>query len=744
MKHLVVIFILSVTALGMTAQCTNYTIDAGGGTWDSEISWQLYNEDGVLVASDIAVVGYTVCLPAGCYSLNLLDSFGDGWNGANWVLYESGVAVATETMLNGTAETFQVSIGGAVCGGPGPCAEPFTFSAFGGTFDGEISWNLSDGAGNLVQSGFATTGVDLCLEADCYLLELYDSFGDSWNGATWALIDFAGNTIGTGTLATGGYGYVQVPIGGAACDPMNTDVISVESGSYTADQLITDVFLGDCLEATNVTYTGDAGAIGTFSNGSAIGIEEGIIITSGSVFNAPGPNTSGSAGTATGAGGSLLLDNISGVFTYDASVFTFEFTASTSQVTFTYVFASEEYPEFVCSGLNDVFGFFVSGPGYADNTNIAIVPGTSDPVTINNVNNNGGLCLPYYPAYYNDNAGSAIQYDGYTEPMEAVINTVPCQTYTITIAVADGGDSIYDSAVFLQAESFSAGVDVAAAAVAPGGGQSTSGTCEDYGSFLLVNNGDPFEEEVTVTFNFSGSAVAGVDYEDLVTSVTFQPGESWQTIDVTGILDQLDGIPETLTMQLDNVCSCTVPEPVTLYLCSSILLAVEWLEFEVIPEDDGRVAKCYWETISERNNSHFIVERSTDGNHWEAIGQVAGNEDSYDLLHYEFRDENPLIGLSYYRIKQFDFDGQWDVTETRAHFFKPDATSVVYPNPTTTGFYASGWNGEIKAVSLDGKVFSLTRNAESAYLTDHLTEGMYILQFIIEDEVFWRERLVVR
>src|SRR5690606_7659005 len=226
----------------------------------------------------------------------------------------------------------------------------------------------------------------------------------------------------------------------------------------TPTQLITDVFLGDCLTASNITYTGATAAVGRFTNGWGIGIESGIILTTGHAMNAVGPNNTGAVSTAHSTAGHPLLTNLAGVATNDAAYFQFSFIPETESVTFTYVFASEEYPEFVCS-FNDVFGFFVSGPGYAPNTNIATIPGTLTPVAIDNVNNgynnnpNDFSCPAQNPAYYTINPfGSAHnQYDGFTLPLTACINTTPCETYTIIIAIADAGDSSYDSAVFLAA-----------------------------------------------------------------------------------------------------------------------------------------------------------------------------------------------------------------------------------------------------------------------------------------------------
>jgi hypothetical protein len=355
------------------------------------------------------------------------------------------------------------------------------------------------------------------------------------------------------------------------CPPPPSGPLQVSSNTFTPPQLITDVLLGSCVTASNITYGGALQAFGNFSNGDCIGIGEGILLTTGSASVAVGPNNQAGAGTNNLTGGSTLLNGLAGAATYDAAFITFNFVSTSSQVTFNYIFASEEYPEFVCSGFNDAFGFFVSGPGYAPNTNIAVVPGTTDPVTIDNVNNQTG-CPPHYPAYYNNNAGgTCTQYDGYTTPLQAVINTVPCATYSITIAIADAGDGIYDSGVFLQAESFTAGVDIGLSAATSTFTQNAYEGCDD-GYFMFVNNGPPFTVPTTVDFIISGNATMGVDYSNIPTSITFQPGQDTVYVTIQALLDMVTELPESVTITIPQNCTCDEPAEATLYIIDNLSL----------------------------------------------------------------------------------------------------------------------------------------------------------------------------
>lgn len=190
---------------------------------------------------------------------------------------------------------------------------------------------------------------------------------------------------------------------------------------------------------------------GSFSGGtSVLGMESGLIMTSGSVFNALGPNISEFTSQDNGLPGYLVSDTLG----YDAAVISFDITSSTSFLSFKYVFASEEYNEYVGSPFNDAFAFFISGPGIPAGTNIALIPGTTTPVTINNVNL--GLNSQYY--INNDSAGFVdpvkfqnLEYDGLTTVLTTTaITVVPGAKYTITLVIQDFEDAIYDSGVFLE------------------------------------------------------------------------------------------------------------------------------------------------------------------------------------------------------------------------------------------------------------------------------------------------------
>ena len=214
--------------------------------------------------------------------------------------------------------------------------------------------------------------------------------------------------------------------------------------------------VGGGITFSNATYTGAPIASGFFTNGltSGLGIDSGLILTSGSADLAVGPNGNGGSTGNNGLPGDADLDSlITGIATRDASVLEFDFISDTSDLFFNYVFASEEYNEFVNTSFNDIFAFFLNG------ANIALIPGTTTPVSTNNVNGGNPLGTgATNPGFYINNSTGAfnIEYDGFTTVFTAqATGLVPGSTNKIKLAIADVTDSSLDSAVFIQGGTFS-------------------------------------------------------------------------------------------------------------------------------------------------------------------------------------------------------------------------------------------------------------------------------------------------
>jgi hypothetical protein len=195
------------------------------------------------------------------------------------------------------------------------------------------------------------------------------------------------------------------------------------SSAYDPITLISNVFIGQGMDIDTIIFEGSPQQVGYFQNGgTAIGINEGILITNGNAESAATANTSGS--TTTSYNTTNTTSPLNGIATgnvNDIAQYTIVFTPTSSTLSFNYVFGSEEYPEWVGSTFNDVFGFFISGPNnIGPFTNVALVPGTTTAVSINNVNAGSNA------TYYNSNTAGLHEYDGYTTVMTATANVTPC------------------------------------------------------------------------------------------------------------------------------------------------------------------------------------------------------------------------------------------------------------------------------------------------------------------------------
>jgi hypothetical protein len=233
--------------------------------------------------------------------------------------------------------------------------------------------------------------------------------------------------------------------------------------------ILVNNILGPGITIVSASYDGSELASGTFTGGigSGLGMESGIILTSGYAASAVGPNQNGSkaetignmweayvspppygippydTSTSLGLPGYAPLNALTGggYPTFDASVLTFTFTSNTGNLFFNFVFASEEYLNFVNTQYNDVFGFFLDG------VNIAVVPGTSTPITVNTINPGTNS------AYYKNNINPSpfdLEYDGFTTVLVAQALGLSPGEHTLILAVADTSDDILDAAVFIQ------------------------------------------------------------------------------------------------------------------------------------------------------------------------------------------------------------------------------------------------------------------------------------------------------
>jgi len=340
------------------------------------------------------------------------------------------------------------------------------------------------------------------------------------------------------------------------------------SQSFTINDAQTAHALATKLVGTGVTISGAtlncaSGANGLFKNGpSTLGIDSGVVLTtgrsktSGSTFGVNGAATA-FASTDNGLGGDADLTSIAGAATLDVCKLEFNFIPVGDTVRFRYVFGSEEYPEWACKGYNDAFGFFISGPGITGVKNMAQIPGSSMPVTINNVNDVAGCGSPTY--YVNNAPSTQVVYDGTTTVLTAKHAVTPCSSYHLKLVVGDVGDRIYDSGVFIEAGSLSATVIELDAISASGLSIYPTPTvirdCAP-GSFTFSMPA-PLAVPLTASYLIAGTATNGVDYTTIPSSVVIPAGSTSVTVPVQALnTSPAPSGPETVKIYLYSPQPC--------------------------------------------------------------------------------------------------------------------------------------------------------------------------------------------
>ncbi len=299
---------------------------------------------------------------------------------------------------------------------------------------------------------------------------------------------------------------------------------------------LAQLLAGPGITVTGATLTGASLASGSFDgSASSLGMASGVILSTGDVNNAPGPNDdAGGFYDDLGQPGDPVMDSIAGgVATFDAVELRFDFEVQSSYIEFEYIFASEEYPEYAppnSSAFNDVFSFFISGPGITGEENIALVPGTSNPVSINNIN-----AVTNNHLYVDNTGGTTVQYDAWTTTLKAQRDfLIPCQTYTLRLVIADAGDEVWNSAVFLKENSFIQGtVDVSTQTV-NADSIALEGCIPASFTFSLL---DPSSTDTDITYTIGGTATNGVDYQFIDTLVTIPAGQTEASIIINSISD---------------------------------------------------------------------------------------------------------------------------------------------------------------------------------------------------------------
>jgi gliding motility-associated-like protein len=339
------------------------------------------------------------------------------------------------------------------------------------------------------------------------------------------------------------------------------------TNTQTPAQLVQNVLLGAGVTVTNITYNGSLSDAQTVQDnissfdatGTTFNFASGLLLTTGQYHGASGPNSSGSstdAGTPS-VSSDPDLGAIASAGITNGAVLEFDFTTTDNILQLRYLFGSEEYPEYAPSSFNDAFGFFLSGPGIAGSfangaVNLAQLPGTSIPVTINNVNQSSNS------VFYQNNLGgatygNALEYDGTTVPLLASITLLCNTTYHIKLAISNVGDQGWDSGVFFEAGSF----------ITSGFGSnfltsfSSPAVYEDCApvNFTIQRSASGLATPTVLNWSVLGSA-ASSDYSSIPISHSFAAGESTFSFPITAVTDLLTETNDSIIIRFTFVNSC--------------------------------------------------------------------------------------------------------------------------------------------------------------------------------------------
>lgn len=243
----------------------------------------------------------------------------------------------------------------------------------------------------------------------------------------------------------------------------------VDDINYTIEELVRDVLVdSNCAETSNYTsFTGtsqNVNGIGYFNaNKTDFPYKEGIILSTGRVTDAIGPNIGiNDSGDEEWPGDNELraITNTSNLF--NATSIQFDFVPLTNNMSFNFLFASEEYQENYQCIYSDVFAFILTDSN-GISTNLAIIPNTDLPVRATTIRPGvAGQCAAQNLSFFDriNDSGSAISFHGQTKSLKAESLVNPGEKYSIKLVISDNQDSQVDSAVFLEAGSFSLGLDL--------------------------------------------------------------------------------------------------------------------------------------------------------------------------------------------------------------------------------------------------------------------------------------------
>jgi len=382
-------------------------------------------------------------------------------------------------------------------------------------------------------------------------------------------------------------------------------------------QALAQTLVGQGVVMTNPTLNCPGVANGKFTTiASNLGLDSGIVLTSGramtmggqtGVNGTPGQQASNTNGVPGDPALTTLINSNTGgsIQTRDACILEFDFVPAGDTVKFDYVFGSDEYTTFNCS-INDVFGFFISGPGLTGAQNIAIVPGTANTMVGISTVNNGMGAAPGNPCYQNtfgvgpytalyiDNtiSSTTIVYNGMTQIFTAISSVIPCETYHLKLAIADASDEILDSGVFLKAGSLNSTGIVLTPESTEGGNDDVAHCIRGCKSgHIQFARPAPRPTPLTVKYLIEGSAQNGVDYQLIADSVVIPANQTSVELEIKPLLVQYPNEIDSVVIKALSPYTCgngqaNIIDTAVMYIYDSLYVNIPTPPITVCPNTE--------------------------------------------------------------------------------------------------------------------------------------------------------------
>jgi gliding motility-associated-like protein len=500
----------------------------------------------------------------------------------------------------------------------------------------------------------------------------------------------------------------------------------ITNNSLNPQGLVQNILLGNGVTVSNVTYNGSPVAIAQFTAANTtLGINSGIVMTTGTTLpngdGPQGPNDASGAGVDNNMGGfNLLSQAIQGTQTYNAAILEFDFIPYADTIRFKYVFGSDEYPEFAPPNnttYNDVFGFFISGPGITGFQNIAKLPNGAV-VSINNVNT---ITNPFY--FVNNGDGNTapynqspqyIQYDGFTKVLEAVSQVQCGQTYHLILAIADVGDGQWDSGIFLEANSLSTITPVEiehtlSQQVFANPDWMAEGCVTTNVTLTRQSN---LNQNLTIPIQLSGTATNGIDYSGIPASINFPPGQNTASFTIQSLTDALvEGLETlTLTFPITDPCGNTTPLVLDLWIQDNQPMQVTLTSSPITCPGDpvtinsqisGGVQPYTYQWSTGQNTGSMTFTPTNTQSVWLAVSDACTGIPAYDTILITVPVLSPLTILT-----------------------SPDITEICPYIPATLGVQASGGSGQYTYAWTINNVLSGTTDS---LLVNPGSSSMYLI-----------------